>query len=45
MRRDLFDDAQTRFLSDPTLLERLAVEKLEALASTVREAGSGSRRG
>jgi ParB family chromosome partitioning protein len=39
VRRDLFDDEQSRFLSDPTLLERLAVEKLEALAGAVREEG------
>jgi ParB family transcriptional regulator, chromosome partitioning protein len=39
VRRDLFDDEQSRFLSDPALLERLATEKLEALAATVREEG------
>ena len=39
VRRDLFDDAQSRFLSDPALLERLATEKLETLAGTVREEG------
>lgn len=39
MRRDLFDEEQSRFLSDPALLERLATEKLEALAATVREEG------
>ncbi len=39
VRRDLFDDEQSRFLSDPALLERLAVEMLEALAVTVREEG------
>ncbi len=39
VRRDLFDDEQSRFLSDPALLEGLAVEKLEALACTVREDG------
>lgn len=39
VRRDLFDDEQSRFLSDPALLERLATEKLEALAVTVREEG------
>ncbi len=39
VRRDLFDDEQSRFLSDPGLLERLATEKLEALAATVREEG------
>ena len=38
MRRDLFDDEQSRFLSDPALLERLATEKLEALAGTVERA-------
>lgn len=37
VRRDLFDDEQSRFLSDPALLERLATEKLEALAGTVRD--------
>lgn len=36
VRRDLFDDAQSRFLSDPALLERLAAEKLEAHAVTIR---------
>lgn len=39
VRRDLFDDEQSRFLSDPALLERLAIEKLEALAGTVRDEG------
>jgi ParB family chromosome partitioning protein len=39
VRRDLFDDEQSRFLSDPALLERLAIEKLETLAVTVREEG------
>ncbi len=39
VRRDLFDDEQSRFLSDPALLERLATEKLEALAATMREEG------
>ncbi len=39
VRRDLFDDEQSRFLSDSTLLERLATEKLEALACTVRGEG------
>ena len=39
VRRDLFDDEQSRFLSDPALLERQATEKLEALAATVREEG------
>ena len=37
--RDLFDVEQSRFLSDPVLLERLATEKLEALAGTLREEG------
>lgn len=39
VRRDLFDDEQSRFLSDLALLDRLATEKLEALADTVREEG------
>jgi ParB family transcriptional regulator, chromosome partitioning protein len=39
VRRDLFDDEQGRFLSDPDLLTRLAGEKLEAIAATVREEG------
>jgi ParB family chromosome partitioning protein len=39
VRRDLFDDEQSRFLSDPALLERLATDRLEALAATVREEG------
>jgi ParB family chromosome partitioning protein len=39
LRRDLFDDEQSRFLSDPALLERLAMERLEALAATVRKEG------
>ena len=39
VRRDLFDDEQSRFLSDPALLERLATEKLEALATPVGEEG------
>jgi len=39
VRRDLFDEEQSRFLSDPTLLQRLAAEKLEALAATVRGEG------
>ena len=36
MRRDLFDNEQSRFLSDPALLQRLAFEKLNALAGQVR---------
>jgi ParB family chromosome partitioning protein len=39
VRRDLFDDEQSRFLSDSPLLERLATEKLEALAGCAREDG------
>ena len=39
VRRDLFDDEQSRFLSDPALLQRLASEKLDALAVAVREEG------
>ena len=39
VRRDLFDDEQSRFLSDPALLERLATKKLEALAGTLRDGG------
>lgn len=36
VRRDLFDEAQSRFLSDPGLLDRLATEKLDALAGALR---------
>ena len=39
VRRDLFDEEQSRFLSDPALLERLATQKLGALAATMREGG------
>lgn len=39
VRRDLFDDEQSRYLSDPPLLQRLATEKLEALAEPVRHEG------
>jgi ParB family transcriptional regulator, chromosome partitioning protein len=39
VRRDLFDDEQGRFLSDSELLTRLASEKLEAIAASVREEG------
>ena len=39
VRRDLFDDEQSRFLSDPALLQRLATEKLNALAAQVRHQG------
>jgi ParB family transcriptional regulator, chromosome partitioning protein len=41
VRRDLFDDEQGRFLSDPDLLTRLAGEKLEDIATTVRADGWG----
>jgi ParB family transcriptional regulator, chromosome partitioning protein len=41
VRRDLFDDEQGRFLSDPDLLTRLAGEKLESIAASVREEGWG----
>ena len=41
VRRDLFDDEQGRLLSDPDLLTRLAGEKLEAIATSVREQGWG----
>jgi len=41
VRRDLFDDEQSRFLSDPSLLRRLASEKLGALAGALREEGWG----
>ena len=37
VRRDLFDDEQSRFLSDPALLDRLAIEKLEKHAAAIRE--------
>lgn len=33
VRRDLFDDDLSRYLSDPELLRRLAAQKLEALAT------------
>ncbi|MBK7615599.1 MAG: ParB N-terminal domain-containing protein [Burkholderiales bacterium] len=39
VRRDLFDDEQGRYLNDAALLERLATEKLDGLAATVREEG------
>ena len=41
VRRDLFDDEQSRFLSDPSLLQRLASEKLGALAGALRVGGWG----
>jgi len=39
VRRDLFDDAQCRFLSDHALLERLAIDKLELLADAEQDNG------
>ena len=39
VRRDLFDDEQGRFLSDPELLTRLASEKLEGVTASVRDEG------
>lgn len=39
VRRDLFDDEQGRFLSDPALVQRLAAEKLETLAESVHAEG------
>ena len=39
VRRDLFDDAQSRFLSDAALVQRLATDRLEALAEAVRAEG------
>jgi ParB family transcriptional regulator, chromosome partitioning protein len=39
VKRDLFDSEQSRFLGDPALLQRLAVEKLEATVAAVREEG------
>ena len=39
VRRDLFDDVQSRFLSDAALVQRLATEKLEGLADAVRHEG------
>ena len=39
VRRDLFDDEQSRLLSDSALLQRLAGAKLEALTGALREVG------
>lgn len=39
VRRDLFDDEQSRFLSDPALLQKLVTDKLDAAAATVRLEG------
>ena len=41
VKRDLFDTEQGRFVCDPALLQRLAAEKLEAIAETVRGEGWG----
>lgn len=41
VRRDLFDDAQSRFLSDAALVQRLATGKLDTLAEAVRAEGWG----
>jgi ParB family chromosome partitioning protein len=41
VRRDLFDSEQSRFIADPPLLERLAAEKLEAIAVLVRDESWG----
>lgn len=37
VKRDLFDSEQSRFLSDPALLQRLAAEKLEVVAGALHE--------
>ena len=39
VKRDLFDSEHSRFLADPTLLQRLALEKLESTVAAVREEG------
>ena len=39
VRRDLFDDEQSRFLSDAALVQRLAIEKLQTLADALRQQG------
>ena len=39
VKRDLFDNEHSRFLADPTLLQRLALEKLEPTVTAVREEG------
>ncbi len=39
VRRDLFDDEQSRFLSDAVLVQRLATEKLQTLAEALRQQG------
>ncbi|MBN8493153.1 MAG: ParB N-terminal domain-containing protein [Burkholderiales bacterium] len=37
--RDLFDSEHSRFLADPALLQRLALEKLETTVTAVRDEG------
>ena len=39
VRRDLFDDDQSRLLSDPALLQPLTATKLAAIADEVRAEG------
>lgn len=39
VKRDLFDNEHSRFLADPTLLQRLALEKLEPTVTAMREEG------
>ncbi len=39
VRRDLFDDAHSRFLSDAALVQQLASDKLEILAEAIRPEG------
>jgi ParB family chromosome partitioning protein len=41
VKRDLFDTEQGRFVCDPALLQRLASEKLEAIAESVQGEGWG----
>jgi ParB family chromosome partitioning protein len=39
VKRDLFDSEHSRFLADPALLQRLALEKLESTVTAVRDEG------
>ncbi|MBT9495554.1 MAG: ParB/RepB/Spo0J family partition protein, partial [Paucibacter sp.] len=39
VRRDLFDDEQSRFLSDPALLQCLVTDKLDGMAAELRAEG------
>ena len=39
VKRDLFDSEHSRFLADPALLQRLALEKLELTVTAVRDEG------